>query len=307
MNWLKLLRLPNLFILVATIFIVVKCVLHPAIIHEGLVAALTMKEWYLLLFIVVCIGAGGYVYNDIVDQQSDNVNEKRGIVGHSITRKLALLYYIFLTIAPLPAVLSLGMELRSNFYVLGYFILVLIFWLYNQFLKRLPIIGNVTVALLCGFAVCLPYLVEYSTLQDLDNVQPELFTRVSLLIFSFAAFSFLANWIREMIKDIEDMQGDKKLGFSTLPLVVGLKGAMRFAIVVSLILLTGIVFFILFFPTNSLTMGILSICLVPALLFIIISMTRSDESTEFRKLSYFWKFYFLMGLVGLIVSAKNLL
>ncbi len=303
----RLLRLPNLFLLVTTIFIVIKSILHPAFVGEGLVVALTMKEWYLLLFIVICIGAGGYVYNDIVDQKSDDANEKRGVVGHSVTRKLALLYYIFLTVAPLLAVISLGMEQESNYYIYGYVFLVFVFWIYNQFLKRLPVIGNLTVALLCGLAVILPYFVELSTIRDLHLNNPLLFAKVSFLIFSFALFSMLANWIREMIKDIEDINGDTSAGFKTLPILIGIKATIRSTIFLSVVLLAGILYFVFTFPKNGFVIFALLMTLVPALVVLIILTYRSSEESDFGTLSNYWKLYFLFGLAGLLISSKNIL
>jgi len=262
-----------------------------------------MKEFFLVLFVAICIGAGGYVYNDIVDKPSDEANEKRGIVGHSISRKIALLYYLFLIFAPVPAVLSLCMELDSNYYMIGYAVLILALLVYNVLLKKLPLIGNVTVALLCGFAVALPFLIEIQAMSQLNEKAPELYSRALYLVVAFTFFSFMANLIRELVKDVEDMHGDQQANYKTFPIVYGLPNTRNLLIIFEFLLLIFLGYWVVQLKVDNLIL-LLVICLTMVPLSYLIYKTWVFEKVEdFGKLSQYFKWYFLSGIFALIFAS----
>ena len=296
---LRLLRLPNLIILVITLIVVAKVGIHPPLIQNGIAPSLTNKEYYLLVFIVMCIGAGGYVYNDIVDQKSDGENKKRSIVGHSITSKLALLLYGFITLAPLLPLVSLTMEIDQPHYIYYYFILTFLFWIYNQYLQRLVLAGNIMVAFLCAVAVVLPFFIEYNAMQQLCLVDIISYQATRNSIIAFASFSFVANLMREIVKDMQDIDGDTKAGYKTLPVVVGINLSKQMVIIGTLLLLTMVSLWSFYFLSfSSFVEIILSIILATPLTYILWTTRNAQSSLEFGQLSHIWKIYLLVGLMA---------
>ena len=276
--------------------------IYPPLIAHEIKPALTSKEYLLFLFIALCIGAGGYVYNDIVDQRTDLENNKRLIVGHKITHKIALVTYLFLTIAPLLPMLSLTMELHRPDYLWYYLLLILILWLYNQYLKKMPLIGNIVVASLCALAVCMPYLLELDAMRQLKEADKISYGGVINIVLAFTAFSFLANLIREIIKDIEDIEGDQADGHRTLPIITSMHKANSVAMILSVALLIMIVTWTISSLIEVNTASIISgAFLIIPLVFLIIKMREATESIHFHNLSHYWKLYFAVGIISLMI------
>lgn len=155
----------------------------------------------------------GYLFNDIMDIKADTVNKPNSIfIQYFNLRKSGLL------ISLLSAFVALVIGFLFS-YRLGVFITLIIslLFLYNVFLKRLPIVGNILVAMLAAFSILI--LVAFDA-----NINQEL-----VLIFSINAFGI--HFLREMIKDAEDMEGDEVAGYKTFPLLAGLKTTRIFLIV----------------------------------------------------------------------------
>ncbi len=308
MSFLRLLRLSNLVILVATLYIITQRVIYPPLIAHGIAPSMTSKEYLLFLFIALCIGAGGYVYNDIIDQNTDTENNKRMIVGHTITQKIAFGVYVFLTLGPLLPMLSLIMEINRPDYLWYYFALVAIIFVYNQFLKSIALIGNVVVALLCSCAVVLPFLIEWDAMQILKVEDLSNYKLTLSFVGAFAVYCFLANLIREIIKDIEDIKGDQIIGLKTLPIVIGIPHTIRITLFLSASLLVCILSWLGFtllgsgvITSSTTSIVVASLLLIIPLIGIIIKLTVTDEETDFHAISQYWKIYFVCGIIALIL------
>lgn len=306
MTFFRLLRLPNLIILVVTLYTITQRVIYPPLIAHKIAPALTSKEYLLFLFIALCIGAGGYVYNDIVDQKTDLENNKRLIVGHKITHKIALVTYLFLMIAPLLPMLSLTMELHRPDYLWYYLFVVVVLWLYNQFFKKMPLIGNIVVASLCAFAVYMPYMLELDAMTLLKQTDQENHKEALYIVIAFTIFSFLANLIREIIKDIEDVEGDQADGHRTFPIAYGIHKANTAALIFTILLLVLIIAWITPFLIDFKIQALLaSLLLIAPISFLIVKMRRATESIHYYNLSQYWKLYFAVGILSLVIMTYS--
>ena len=160
----------------------------------------------LLVFLVVTLGcAGGNTINDYFDYEIDKINRpERPLPRGAISRKVAL-YYSMLLFA-----VGLALAYMINLYA---FLLALVayltMFLYAWKLKPMPFIGNLVVAGLTGAT--------------------PLYGAVAVENLGLAAYlalcAFLVNVAREVIKDIEDVEGDMAKGARTLPILWGKKRA----------------------------------------------------------------------------------
>lgn len=166
----------------------------------------------------------GYLFNDYMDKNADSIN--RPSSNYLSTQKLrnsALLIAIFAAVLAI----ILGFLMSYKLGVLISLIVSLLF-LYSTFLKRLPLLGNLMVALLGAFSI-------YILLAFDENLNRD-------LIFIFSINAFGIHFIREIIKDAEDTEGDSVAGYKTFPLIAGIKATR--------ILLMGVLFlYILVFTT----------------------------------------------------------
>jgi geranylgeranylglycerol-phosphate geranylgeranyltransferase len=175
----------------------------------------TLALWgSLAMFLLVMAGNAD---NDAVDGRADRINRPRrpvadGRISANLARRVAaLLYVAAVLVAWLP-----GTELHGLLAA----VMALLLVAYNRFLKGTPVAGNFVVALLCALAVWFP---EYP-----------LSPRGTLPALLFA---FLATFARELVKDAEDVAGDRAAGLRTLAVSAGTDAARKLAFVSAVALL----------------------------------------------------------------------
>ncbi|AEC51467.1 prenyltransferase UbiA-like protein [Pyrococcus sp. NA2] len=158
------------------------------------------------IFLVVYLGcSAGNTINDYFDVEIDKINRPdRPIPRGAISRKTALYYAMFQYLLGLLLTYFLGFN--SFLFAMGAYALTFI---YAWKLKPLPFVGNVVVALLTAL----------TPIYGAIGVG-----RIGLAGY-LAICAFLVNVSREIMKDIEDFEGDKSLGAKTLPIVIGKKKA----------------------------------------------------------------------------------
>lgn len=159
---------------------------------------------YLIVISTLMITAAGYMINDYYDVKIDYVNRPGNVVvGKGIKRRMVIFLHTLLNFTAI----GLGYLVNPAVALIN-FVAAFLLWLYSNHLKREPFIGNFTVALLTGISI---YLIGFY------------FQKSELLVLTYAIFAFFLNLIREIIKDIEDRQGDRKHGCRTLPIVLGFR------------------------------------------------------------------------------------
>jgi 4-hydroxybenzoate polyprenyltransferase len=164
--------------------------------------------------------AGGNIINDIYDIETDKISHpKRILVLGLLSRKEAIYFYNFVNILSIIIVSRLSAVL-----ILIVVVSIIILFFYSYYLKKLPLIGNVIVAFLTSLAFIYGGFVS-------DNPAAAIVP---------ATFAFLINLIREIVKDIQDIKGDSKIGYKTFPIKYGVQKSkiMILFTTVSLILYT---------------------------------------------------------------------
>ena len=127
----------------------------------------------------------------------------------------------------------------------------------------------------------------------------------------FAAFAFLLTWAREMVKDIEDVEGDREMECRTLPIVWGEKAAKIF-VTVLLVVIAALIAYMLFavlpfshewksLPTRYVVFGLM----VPILCSIVL-LWAANNRTELHRVQTIIKFIMFMGVLFSFVIATNL-
>ena len=145
--------------------------------------------------------SAGNIINDIYDLGIDKVNRpERPLPSGKISKNSALILYFLLIAASL--ILSWFINLYAFIIVI---IATILLVLYSKFLKRVLFIGNILVALLTGLVFIFGGVVVRNP---------------SAAIIP-ALFAFLINFIREVVKDMQDVDGDKNAGVNTFPIRYG--------------------------------------------------------------------------------------
>jgi len=148
-----------------------------------------------------------------------------------------------------------------------------------------------------------PALYKYYSLNAVNL--PE-FDFIVYWIGGFALFAFLTNLIREIIKDIEDFEGDLAYGRNTIPVVIGILSAKIVSI--SLVVITIILLYLTWhlFVSDTISLVYLSLTIVIPLLFVIYKLLRGDDKRELHLASRMMKVVMITG-VGYSVVVKIIL
>jgi len=177
---------------------------------------LSLLSLLMLIMAVVLIAAAGNIINDIKDVEIDKINKpEKVIIGNQISKYEANVIYIAFNVMALfiSAVIGAKLQFEGGFFVLP--IMIGLLYIYSVYLKKMPLIGNLVVAILSASAITIPHWFENISFAFEFQIIPYL----------FFAFAFLISLVREIVKDMEDLDGDSQQKAKTLPIVIGMKAS----------------------------------------------------------------------------------
>lgn len=222
LSYLKTSRPVNLLIMVATMVLAKLFVVQPVFDLYRQDNGLSWLQFALMALATIMIAAAGYWLNDQQDVEADRINKPgKNLVGTMLNSQKVMKGALWLTL--LGVMLGNGLAIWLGAYRLGFFYTVpaILLWFYNAKLKHLPVIGNIVVSLLVGLVPMLPGIHEMALLNQSDVMGAALFGYIAKGSVAYGVLAFGINLIREVVKDIEDMQGDDHIGSNTLPLLIG--------------------------------------------------------------------------------------
>ncbi|MDR2684996.1 MAG: geranylgeranylglycerol-phosphate geranylgeranyltransferase [Prevotellaceae bacterium] len=251
MKILNLIRYKNLSFIVLIQCLVYFSVITPILQKYGLQPLLPNFHFWLLVFAAVLIAAGGYVINDYFDLKIDRINRpEKMIVGEQISKKTTMSLYIGLTFIGVMLGVIVAILLKNS--TLGFIFVITagMLWFYSASYKRQFLIGNLLVALMAALLLIIVLIAESS--MQIAFYSGNLLRQTPVLqelyhwVCGFAMFAFIFTLIREIIKDMEDINGDREMECRTLPIVWGETNAK---IIVTILL--SITLIVLYFIVNK--------------------------------------------------------
>ncbi|MCJ8167458.1 geranylgeranylglycerol-phosphate geranylgeranyltransferase [Pontibacter sp. E15-1] len=276
--FLSLIRAQNLVLIVLSQALVQACLLT-----SGVRWAKVLEPGFLALTLsTVCIAAAGYIINDYYDVKIDAINKPdRLLVGRIIRRRRAMFAHLVLSVI---GVLIGGLLLvRVGLINLG---AVLLLWGYSARLKKLPLIGNVAIALLSA-----SMLLVVAVYNDMLN-------KTTL---GYALFAGLISLIREIIKDIEDMKGDASFECRTLPIVLGMRGA-KYVLYPLIAIFLALLIASMAHPSTPWPFDVYMLALVLApSVWMVVKLARADRKADFSYLSNLNKLIMLLGILSMLL------
>ncbi|NNE25791.1 MAG: UbiA family prenyltransferase, partial [Saprospiraceae bacterium] len=232
-NYWTAIRPVNLAIVFASQIIIYLAFFEP-LSTSGLILFLWPYKIYAFSFVTMGITAGGYLINDYFDFETDQINKKR---KHGLKRiELLGAYY---TIFFIGAGMSfwLAYEFGNLLYALIYLAAQGMLFCYASSLKSTILIGNVIVSLFTAGALWIFFIAEQQALDEFKVIHPGEYEAVRYNLLYIGFFIFLLNLIREIVKDIEDVYGDKASGLKTLVIAKGVRFSSAIVRLLSVVLL----------------------------------------------------------------------
>lgn len=303
-GFFQLIRYPNLVFIALTQSLFYYRIIVPYFKNNFQSSQLLQEtDFFLLLVASVLIAAAGYIINDYFDIQIDNVNKpERLILGKLIKRRWAMLLHLVLSLAGLFLTAIVAMHL-NNLLLLGLnFLSVLMLLLYSSTFKKQLLIGNIIISVLTAWVVGVLFITEVR-LNDTLYMQMNQAALGSLykVTLVYAGFAFIVSLIREVVKDMEDMEGDRRFGCETMPIKWGIPSTKVF-VAVWIFVLVGLLAAIAFYAMlNSWSWPFyaLSFAMIIQFYFMLKKLYHAQLTADFAHISKALKLVMLVGILSM--------
>lgn len=305
-EFFKLIRWPNLLFIALTQFLFFYGLAEPVLFKNMHVPRELVLLFFVLCLSSVLIAAAGYIINDYFDLNIDLVNKpRRMVVDRSISRRWAIFFHLVFSMAGILMGFYIGLQNGNWFIGVSNMICVLVLWFYSTSFKKKLLVGNILISLLTAWVVLVVYF--FIANQPYTNIYPfyaenapQKLLRLALL---YTAFAFIITLIREVVKDMEDIEGDRKYGCRTMPIVWGIEFSKVFSsiwMVILLALLLIVCFYVLQLKMWIPAIYNMLLILLPAA-YCMYLLPNAATSGDFARLSSWIKAVILTGILSMLL------
>jgi 4-hydroxybenzoate polyprenyltransferase len=302
--FLKLVRWPNLVFIIITQVLFSYAIIQPAFQQAQLKPNIHGLYFILLVIASVFIAAAGYIINDYFDINIDSINKpEKLIVDKIINRRWVLAWHLVLSLIGVG--IGFYIDRKTGVMMLGFanMISVVLLFFYSISLKKKLLIGNILISILSAWVVLVITWCEsrfYINALKSDIVVD--LNKITRLTFLYAGFAFIISLIREVIKDLEDMEGDRRYGCKTMPIVWGINASKVFIAVWLIVLIATLIIIQVYAIQLKWWLSI-----VYTMLFVIIplfkifkELYKAKTPQDYHQLSTWVKWVMFSGIVSMI-------
>lgn len=305
-TYLRLVRLPNLLIIILASYLLRCFIIEPYYSDFGIVLQMKEIDFLILVMSIILISAGGYIINDYYDIGIDRINKpKKMVLTINVSGKRAIILYVIL--CGLGVILGFYSANKAGYLLLGlvHIFTAICLLIYSVTLKRRLIIGNLFISLLSAIVIPVIWLFEYFTLKTNTKTYFESFDLIfviNLFVLGYALFAFLVSLIREIIKDVEDIEGDRKYGCLTFVIKYGVKKTKNIIIFV-LILSVSILLYVQYviFLNDYFFTFLYFISIQILFVIMIFKVYVAKEKRNYKFLSNLSKLIMIIGTLSMLV------
>ncbi len=299
----KLSRWENLLFFALTQWMFIYCVIDPIFDASHIQPNIHGELIPLLLLSYVLVAAGGYIINDYFDLNIDQINKPdKVMIDKYISRRWAIFFHSFLSIASVA--IGIYIDIKSDIHLLGIanFIYGLLLFIYSLSLKKKLLAGNLLIAFLLAWVIVVITLCEgnqFTLLAHHRLVNTQKLLRYTIL---YAGFAFVINLIREVVKDMEDVEGDRKYGCRTMPIAWGINSTKVF-VAVWLVVLISILVLLQFYALQSQWWFFSIYCIVAVIAPLIKAfkkLSKAQTPKDYHEISTLIKIIMFTGILSMI-------
>ncbi len=304
MNYLKLIRYQNLLMLA-----LMQLIFRYGFLElQNIPLALSDWQYLLLVLATVSIAAGGYVINNIMDVETDTENKPENVVvSKFISETKAYNLYIGFTVIGVAIGFYLSNVINKPSFASIFIIIAATLYFYATSLKQSLLIGNFIVALLLSFSVIIIGIFDLYPVTFEEN-RPFMGLLFSILI-DYAIFAFIINFIREIVKDLQDIEGDSNQGMNTLPIAFGALKTTKLVFGLSFIPIILILNYInanLFLASSLYGTVFGMVFILAPLLYFTTKIWSATKTQDFHHLSTVLKWILFFGILSIVVISLNI-
>lgn len=293
---LKLIRWKNL-LLIALSQVLIKYALFTPLNAE---ITLNGLGFSLLVFATLCIAAAGNIINDIYDVETDLINKpNKVIVGKTISEKRAFNLFIVFSVLGVGVGFYLSNLIGKSGFSAIFIITSALLYIYSTYLKQTILIGNIVISCLVAMSLIIVGLFDLLPAITRDNQQTQL--EIFKIILNYALFALIINFLREIIKDIEDIEGDAHAEMKTFPIAIGKERAIKVVFVLSFIPLIALLFYSLNYLYNRpIALSYFLIFIIGPLIYFTLKVFFARSKKELQLLSLILKGVMFTGVLSIL-------
>jgi 4-hydroxybenzoate polyprenyltransferase len=242
--------------------------------------------------------ASGYIINNFYDSQKDLINRpQKSMLDRLISQKTKL--NVYFTLNFVVSLMALFVSWRVFLFFSAYIFFI---WFYSHKIKKFPVIGNLTAALLAilPFFALLLYFYTRIPFEDIENYKTQL-----AAILAHASFLFLLLLVREMIKDLENLKGDFVNDYKTIPIVYGEAVSKQIITVLTILIIVPVYVIVEISDVGLMNIYFYS-CLI-ILIFFLLYLWKSNSKQQFLLLHNVLKFLIVSGVFCIVLIDPSVL
>lgn len=304
MNFLRLVRYQNLLML-AFMQLIFR---YGFLEWYNVPLALDHWQYALLVLATVSIAAAGYLINNVFDRDTDTDNKPENvIVGKTIPESTAYNYYFILNAIGVIAGTYLSFLVGKWSFAMIFISIVMVLYMYASSFKQHLLVGNFIVALLLSVSVLIIGIFDMFPVVTEEN-------RAAMgliygVMIDYAVFAFIINFLREIVKDMEDVNGDYNQGMNTLPIALGVARTTILVFWLSFLPIAILLYYInTYFIGNNLFIiaGYALALVVAPLVYFTVRVFSAKTQKDFHHLSDVLKAVLFFGILSVAVLTYNL-
>jgi len=171
--------------------------------------------YHLFIISTVLIAGAGNAINDYFDLRADRLNRPKSmVIGKRLKRRWAIIVHWGFNALGLVISIRLCVQLHTWFFLFIHLFSATVLWVYSIYIKKVVFWSNAIISMLIAI-VPLSSMIFFMIL--------EVKMRYIELIVSISITAFIVNLAREILKDIQDIEGDRLILVRSLPMVLGEK------------------------------------------------------------------------------------
>jgi 4-hydroxybenzoate polyprenyltransferase len=241
-----------------------------------------------MMITIVLLTAGGNFINDYFDVRVDRINKPNAVyVETQVKRRVVILAHIVTTSLGILISFFVGKSMHSYLPFVVAILVSIALGIYTPFFKKRVLTGNLIVSL------CIGMIPLWSVWPHLSNLHIGFWTLV------FSVFAFTVNFSREIVKDIEDVEGDAAENYKTLPVVMGTQTARLYALLFlfAALITAGVTLFIAATQHHSLgTLYLIGMGMCLPLVISLFAVFMANSKEGFHKASLILKIAMAVGI-----------
>ena len=273
----------NLAMIVVAQYVTAIFIMAP---NQSLSEVLLDRTLFALILASVAAIASGYIINNFYDSEKDSINRPQQVsVEKMVSQNTKLILYFILNISVIIA--ASYVSFRA---VLFFSLYIFAIWFYSHKIKRRPVVGNLTSAILTitpFFAIFLYY------------------KNFSSLIFVFGFYLFLVLSMRELIKDLQNLKGDLLQNYKTIPVVYGEKYAKLMIIVLVVCNVSVTIFLLKSYALER--MDYFFYTSISLLFVVLLLLPKAQSRHQYSRIHILLKLLVLLGVFSIVLLNPNLI